>query len=122
MDSAASTTLINQEMEQLAKRKAKGRTAIERWNRDATIFTYSILIIVLILLNNAVEMYIVEIVALLGLVSIWVMGFLQGRQLYRRIFDEELIKLQEEVARMFRETEGETIEDKIRQAMRDMWR
>ncbi len=70
MDSANLTMLASHDMEQLAKHKARDRVTRERWNRDVTVFTFSILIIVLILLYNDVSMAIVAIVAILGFLSL----------------------------------------------------
>ncbi len=122
MDSTDLTMLASHDMEQLAKHKARDRITRERWNRDVTVFTFSILIIVLILLYNGVTMPIVAIVAILGLLLVWSMGWLEGRQLYQQIYDEELLRLMQEVRSMLRETDSETVEEKIREAMRDMWR
>ena len=122
MGSADLATWVSHDIEQLAKKKARERTAAERWNRDATIFTYCILIIVLILLYNEVGVQIVATVAILGLTLVWVMGWLQGRQLYKQIYGDEVLRLQREVKSMSGETDGEAIEERIRQAMRDMWR
>ncbi len=122
MDGTDLAMWVSHDIEQLAKHKARARITRERWNRDVTVFTFSILIIVLILLYSEVAMPIVAIVAILGLVLVWFLGWLEGRKLYTQIYDEERLRLTQEVKSMEREMDNELIEEKIRKAMRDMWR
>ncbi|MFC2056815.1 hypothetical protein ACFLTO_04540 [Chloroflexota bacterium] len=122
MDSVDLTTWVSHDLEQLAKKKARDRTALERWNRDTAVFSYAILIIVLILLNHEVGMQVVAAVSVMGLILIWFMGLLQGRRLYQQNYGEELLRLKQEVEIISKESDGEAIEEKVRKAMRDMWR
>jgi len=122
MDSADITTWVSHDIEQMAKKRANERIAVDRWNRDVTVFAFSILIIVIILIYNEVMMEIVATIAILGLVLIWIMGWLQGKKLFEQTYDEELLKLQQEVKNLIRETDDDAIEEKVRKAMRDMWR
>jgi hypothetical protein len=122
MDSTGLTEWVTREMEQAAVKQAKSRTATERWNRDVTVFAFSILIIVVILLESGVGMEIVVPVAVLGLLSIWLMGWLQAKRLYLQIYREELDKLEQTARTIAQDKEEESIEEKLRQAMRDMWR
>lgn len=110
---------LTPEMEQVAMQKAQDRANMERWNRDVSVFTFAILIIVVILLYNDVAVEIVALVAVFGLFAVWLMGWLQGKKLYLQIYREELSNLVQEAKR----SEGEeAIEEKIREAMREMWR
>ena len=114
-------------MEQLAMQKARDRIKVEKWNRDVTVFAFAILIIVIILLYNEVKTEIVAAAAFFGLLGVWLIGWLQGRQSYQQVYKEELSKLEqdakEDVNEMMKQTsEGDALEEKIRMAMRDMWR
>ena len=70
------------EMEQATMQKARNKTKVEMWNRDVTVFAFAILIIVVILLFNEVRTEIMAAAALFGLLGLWLMGRLQGRQSY----------------------------------------
>lgn len=107
--------------------KARNKTKVEMWNRDVTVFAFAILIIVVILLFNEVRTEIMAAAALFGLLGLWLMGRLQGRQSYQQVYREELSKLEQEakeaVNKVMKQTsEEDAIEEKIRMAMRDMWR
>ena len=110
------------QMERVAAERAKSRTNTERWNRDSTVFAYSILLIVILLLNNGVNTTIVSVVGIAGLFLIWLMGREQGKQLFKDIYREEKAKLQHEITQIAEQMEGQTIEEKVRQAMREIFR
>jgi len=113
---------VIQEMEQMAMLKAKSRANTEKWNRDVTVFSFAILVIIVILLFQGIGLGIVAPVAVIGLGAIWLMGWKQGRRIVMRFYSEELSKLEQESEKVTKETEEEAIEEKVRKAMRDMWR
>ena len=122
MQDTHETKQPDQEMKQLAMRKARSRANTERWDRNVTVFSFAILIIVIILLFQEVGMGIVTPVAVIGLATVWLAGWRQGRQLFVHFYSEELSKLEQASEEKVEEAEEETIEEKIRKAMRDMWR
>ena len=127
MSGAQEAKQTGSEMEQVAMQKARDRTKVERWNRDVTVFAFAILIIVMILLFNEVRTEIVAASAFFGLLGVWLMGWLQGRQSYQQVYREELYKLEQDAKEAVNEvmkqtSEEDAIEEKIRMSMRDMWR
>ena len=122
MQDTHETKQPDQEMKQLAMRNARNRANTERWDRNVTVFSFAILIIVIILLFQGVGMEIVAPVAVIGLATVWLAGWRQGRQLFANFYSEELLKLEQASEEKVKEAEEETIEEKIRKAMRDMWR
>ena len=122
MQDAEAAKLFSQELKQTAMQRARNRANAERWSRDITVFSFAVLVIVIILLYQGVVIEIVAPIAVLGLAAIWLVGWRQGRQLYMQFFSEELSRLEQEVEKIIKETEEEPIEEKVRKAMRDMWR
>ena len=57
-----------------------------------------------------------------GLAMAWVTGWRQGKQLYQRFYEEELLRLQAEFKKTVKETVEETIEEKVQKALRARWR
>jgi ABC-type bacteriocin/lantibiotic exporter with double-glycine peptidase domain len=122
MDTIEHATGLDREIEQVATKRARERTNIEKWNRNVSALAFSILIVVIVLVYNEVSMVVVAPVAVLGLIAIWATGWMQGKRLYLQIYREELSKLQQEVMKTAEGTKEEAIEGKIREAMRDMFR
>jgi len=120
MQSDHAAKQINEEKKQMAMRTARSRANKEKWNRNSTVFSFAILAIVIILNNQGVGWEIVAPVAMIGLTLVWLMGWLQGRQVYSDFYSEELSKLEQEETT--KEMEEEPIEEKVRRAIRDMWR
>jgi len=126
MDEAEVTKQVSPEMEQTAAQRAKDRANAARWNLDIAIFSFAILIIVIILLFQEIRIEIVAPVAIFGLAMVWLTGWRQGRQLYPRLYDEELSKLEQELEKAVTETiektVEETIEERVQKALRDRWK
>ncbi|MFC1918626.1 hypothetical protein ACFLWW_01455 [Chloroflexota bacterium] len=116
------TDQISPEIEQTAARQAKDRTKAARWNLDIAVFSFAVLIIVIILLFQDVGIEIVAPVATLGLAMVWLAGWWQGKQLYQRFYDEELIKLDRESKEKIDGIIEETIEERVQKALRERWR
>jgi len=122
----------NQDIKRWAARKARERARIARWDLDVAVFLFVILIIVIILLFENISIEIVAPVALFGLVTVWLVGWKRGRQLYVGFYDEELGKLMRELSAMEerekkkkkveRKTLEETIEETVQRALRERWR
>jgi len=109
-------------MEQTAAQRAKDRANAARWNLDIAVFSFALLIIVIILLFQGIGIEIVAPVAVFGLAMVWLAGWWQGRQLYQRFYDEELSKLVRELRRTVKGAVEETIEEKVQKALRERWR
>ncbi len=126
MDEAKVTKQFSPDMEQLAARRARDRANAARWNLDIAIFSFVVLIIVIILLFQEIRIEVVAPVAIFGLAMVWLVGWRQGRQLYPRFYDEELSKLEQElekgVTEIIEKTVEETIEEQVQKALRERWR
>ena len=115
-----------------AARKARERARIARWDLDAAVFLFVILIIVIILLFKNIGIEIVAPVAIFGLVMVWLMGWRRGRKLYAGFYEEELAKLMRELSAMEeREKKKEKVEKKpleeiieetVQRALHERWR
>lgn len=123
MAEAEVTEQVSLEMEQTAAQRARDRANAAKWNLEIAIFLFAVLIIIIILLFQGVNIEIVSPVAVFGLAMVWLVGWRQGRQLYRRFYDEELAKLERELTKTSEGTTiEETIEEKVQKALRERWR
>lgn len=113
--------LLNAEMEQKASQRASDRARAARWDLDVAVFFFAVLIIVIILLFEGIGIEIVALSAAGGLALGWLMGWKKGRQLYERLYDEELSKLQLELKVPVNEN-GETLEEKVQKVLRERFR
>ena len=123
MDETEDAKRFSPEMERAAAQRARDRANASRWDLNVAIFLFAVLILVIILITY-VEM-VVEVVALIaifGLGMVWLVGWRQGKQLYPRFYDEELLKLARETTKVVKEEVEETLEEKIQKALRDRWR
>ena len=123
MSEAEGAGQTSPEIEQEAAQKANERANNDRWNLDIAVFLFAVLIIVIILLFQEVRIDIVAPIAVFGLAMVWLCGWKRGRQLSRRYFDEELIKLRRESKKLAKEALEEaieeTVEEKVQKAFRD---
>jgi len=69
--------------------RARDRATSLRWNVNALMFVYAILITVIILTMQGVSSLIVASVAVLGLVMIWLFSKLQVRKLEKQFYEQE---------------------------------
>ncbi|MFC1899839.1 hypothetical protein ACFLXP_05910 [Chloroflexota bacterium] len=126
MDEVEVTKQVSPEMEQAAAQRAKDRANAARWNLDIAVLAFAILIIVIILLFQDIGIEIIALVAAFGLAMVWLAGWKQGKQMYPRLYDEELLKLEQELAWAVIKTAenkvAETIEEQVQKALRDRLR
>jgi Flp pilus assembly protein TadB len=108
----------SQEKERLAIQRARERARVARWDLNIAIFLFAVLIIVIILLFQGVALEIVSPIALFGLGMVWLTGWRQGKQLYKRFREEEMARLEYERSKQA----GETVEEAVRRALRERWR
>ncbi len=127
MDEAEVAKDVSPEMERLAAQRARDRARNARWDLNVAVFLFAVLILVIILATyTKVGIEVVAPVALFGLAMVWLVGWRRGRQLYPRLYDEELSKLEQELKRTIKgtvkKTVEETIEEKVQKALRERWK
>ncbi len=126
MDEGEVVKTVSPEMKQEAARRARDRAGISRWDLDIAVFLFAVLIIVIILLFQGVGIAVVAPVALFSLAMVWLAGWRKGKQLYRRFYEEELLKVERESKKAAEGTltksVEETIEEKVQKALRERWR
>ncbi len=84
----------SKEMEHLASERAGEKVRTAKWDLFVLVFAYATLTAVLILSTRGVELEVVAIVAIFGLSMVWFVGWLRGKRLFRRLYDEELRQLE----------------------------
>ena len=113
MNKAEVTKQFNPEMERTAAQKAKARARAVSWDLDVAIFLFAVLIIIIILLFQEIGIEVVAPVAIFGLTMVWLVGWRRGKKLYRRFYDEELVKLEQGSKKFV----DETVEDIVKKAL-----
>jgi len=126
LDETEISEQVSPEIERTAAHRARTRARTARWDLDVAVFLFAVLIIVMILLFQGIGIEVVAPVAIFGLVMVWLVGWRRGRQLYLEFYEEELGKLEHEVAKQEENVEEktveETIEEKVQKALRERWR
>ncbi len=97
MDESINTEQIIEKMKRLAEYRATERAQAARWDIDVAAFYFAILILVIILVYQGIEIWIVSPSAVIGLVTGWLIGRRKGKQKYYRFYDEELLKMELEL-------------------------
>jgi c-di-AMP phosphodiesterase-like protein len=120
-------TEISPKMEQTAAQRATDRAKNARWSLEIAVLLFALLIIVIMLATYAnAGLEVVGPIAILGLVIVWVMGWMRGKKLYHRFYEEEISELEQESKKTFKaavkETVEETIEEKVQKALRERLR
>lgn len=113
---------VSPEMERAAAQRARDRARVDRWDLNIAIFLFAVLILVIILLFQGVATGLVAPIAVFGLTMVWLVGWMRGKQLYQRFYDDELFKLEQELKREAGPTIEETIEAQVQKALRERWR
>lgn len=126
-DETEVTVGVGPQMERVAVQRAKDRAGTAKWDLNIAIFLFAILIMVIILATyTKAGIEIVAPVAVFGLIMVWLEGWRRGRQLYHRFYDEELLKIEQELKKtvkaVVKETVEETIEERVQKALRERWR
>lgn len=125
VDEAEIAEPVSQTVEERAAQRARDRARNARWDLNIAIFLFAVLIIVIILLFQGVPIEIVAPVAVFGLAMVWLCGWRQGQQLYRRFYSEELARLKQDLkkkAKQLEKTIEETVEEKVQRALRERWK
>ena len=82
------------ETEQMASERAEEKVRTAKWDSAVALCAYATLAAVLILNAGKVAFEVVAIVAITGLALVWLVGWIRGKRLFRRVYDEELRQLQ----------------------------
>ena len=114
-----SKSKITPEMEREAAQKARDKANASRWSLEVAIFLFAVLIIVVVLLFQDIGIEIVAPVAIFGLSMAWLVGWRRGRELYRRYYEEEIIRM--EIEKTTKEAVEGTIEETVQKALRERW-
>lgn len=85
---------IPKEIERLASERAGEKVRTAKWDLSVLVFAYATLTAVLILSTRGVELEVVAIVAIFGLAMVWFIGWVRGKRLFRRFYDDELKQLE----------------------------
>jgi len=110
---------VSLEILRTAEQRARGRANAARWNLDVAVFAFAVFIIIIILLFQGIAIEIIAIAAAAGLAMVWFAGWSQGRKLYELFYDEELTKLRRESNATVKEAVEETVDEKVRKALRE---
>ena len=86
----------SQGIERLATQIANSKTDIAKWDHNTVVFSFAVLVIVIILVSLEVDTKIVAPVAILGLAVAWLMGRRKGKQLFQGFYTEVLTNLKQE--------------------------
>jgi len=122
MAEAEGTEQVGLEMLRAAAQRARDRANAAKWDLDVAVFAFAVLIIVMILLFQGIRIEIMTVAAVAGLAMVWLAGWSRGRKLYERFYDEELANLGQEVKTTVKEAAEETVDEKVRKALRERWR
>lgn len=95
MDEAKDTKQLSPIIERVAMRRARDKANFARWSINAVIFLFAILIIIIILISLGIGTDVVGPLAILGLATVWLMGWRRENQLYQSFYAEELLGLQQ---------------------------
>ena len=117
MDEAEVAEYVDLNITRMAAQRAKIRANAAKWDLDVAVFAFAVLIVVLILLFWGVGTDIMAVVAFAGLAMVWLAGWQRGNKLYQRFYDEEVIKLRQELETTVKATIEETVDEKVRKAL-----
>jgi O-antigen/teichoic acid export membrane protein len=89
---------------------------------NSDLLRIAVLITVIILLFVGIAIEIVAIAAAAGLALVWIAGWGRGEKLYRRFYDEELLRLKRELKRVVKEAVEETVEEEVQKGLRERFK
>jgi len=95
MDEAKDIKQPSLVIERLAMQRARDKANVAKWGLNVAIFLFAILITIIILISQGIGIDVVAPLAILGLATVWLMGWRQGSRLYQRFYAEELSSLQQ---------------------------
>ncbi|MEK7354165.1 MAG: hypothetical protein AABZ77_06645 [Chloroflexota bacterium] len=92
IEEGGSAKWINQKTKRKIVQRAKDRANAAKWNLDVAVFSFGLIIIIFVLSFERVSVWITAFAAVLGLATIWLIGWRRARQQYAGFLDEELAK------------------------------
>ena len=99
MDNAEDKKPLSPRIERVITRMARDRANVAKWGLNVVVLLFAILITIIILISRGIGIEIVATLAILGLATVWLIGWRRGSQLYQRFYDEELSRLQHETSK-----------------------
>jgi len=94
---------------QLATRRANMQVATAKWNLNIMMFTYAILVTVILLRLDGLAVQIISPIVIVGLAIICFVAWRQWKRLYKDLYAEELCQLEE----LFEEYRVETLTSQV---------
>ncbi|MFC2010910.1 response regulator transcription factor [Chloroflexota bacterium] len=82
-------------IEHLVAQSARYKASIAKWGLSNAVFLFALLIAVIILTSQGVGIYVVAPLSIVGLATVWIMGWRRGSQMYKHFYSEELSRIQE---------------------------
>ncbi len=120
MSQAEAAGQATQDIEITAAQRARDRANTARWDLNVAASLFAVLLVVIILVSRDVPLEVVAPFAAVGLGLAWFMGWRKGKKLYRRLYDEELSRLEHESPT---NADGrsieETVADAVQKALRE---
>jgi DNA-binding NarL/FixJ family response regulator len=95
MDESKDIRQPSQGIERLARQIANSKTDTAKWDYNAVVFLFAVLVTVIILVSLNVDTKIVAPVAILGLAVAWLRGKRKGKRLFQDFYAEELANLKQ---------------------------
>ena len=122
MDDLSLSEQRREEKRQLAIRRARERARTAKWDLNAAVFLFAVLIIILILLFQGIDIIVVSPIAVFGLAMVWIVGWRRGKQLFNLFYEEDLMRLREEEEREkdnnLRDSIGEAVDERVKKIFR----
>ena len=75
--------------------RARQKASATKWQPNVAVVLFAILIIIMVLLSQGIGINVVASVAILGLTTVWFMGWRRARQLYQHFYSEELSNMEQ---------------------------
>lgn len=80
----------SERLEKLATEKARRQALTAKWNMSTVLLGFAVLAAIIVLQSENVAIEIVAPMAIIGLAIIWFTGYIRGRKLFGRLYDQEL--------------------------------
>ena len=117
MEQTEATKQVSPEMARIAEHRARNRATATRFDLDVAAFFFATSMLVIILVFQGIGVQIVAPVAVAGLAMSWLIGQRKGRQQYKSLYDEELLKLAVEWQMAFKENVWERVEEDVKKEL-----
>ena len=95
MEEAKDTENGGPALEHVVVQSARYRASIAKWGLSSAVFLFAILIAIIILTSQGVGIDVVAPLGVVGLATVWVMGWRRWNQMYRHFYAEELSRIQQ---------------------------